>query len=100
MTNLRTHDAYAALRVPEFRYWLAATAFATLASRGLAVAIGYQIYELARDPLALGMLGLVQAIPAIGLSLFGGHVADRYNRRTIVLVTRAISVLAALAFAL
>lgn len=100
MTNLRTHDAYAALRVPEFRYWLAATAFATLASRALAVAIGYQIYELARDPLALGVLGLVQAIPAIGLSLFGGHVADRYDRRTIVLVTRAISVLAALAFAL
>lgn len=97
---MRVNDAYAALRVPEFRYWLAATAFATLASRALAVAIGYQIYELARDPLALGVLGLVQAIPAVGLSLFGGHAADRYNRRTIVLVTRAISVLAALAFAL
>jgi MFS family permease len=97
---MRTNDAYAALRVPEFRYWLAATAFATLASRALAVAIGYQIYELTRDPLSLGMLGLVQAIPAVGLSLFGGYVADRYNRRTIVLVTRAVSVLAALAFAL
>lgn len=100
MTIPRPNDAYAALRVLEFRYWLAATAFATLASRALAVAIGYQIYELARDPLALGVLGLVQAIPAVGLSLFGGHIADRYNRRTIVLITRAISVLAALAFAL
>lgn len=99
-TPIQKPDSLASLRLPEFRYWLAATSFATLASRALAVAIGYQIYELSRDPLALGVLGLVEAIPAVGLSLFGGHVADRYNRRSIVLVTRAISVVAAIAFAL
>lgn len=92
-------DPYAALRVPEFRYWLAAAAFSTLASRALAVAIGYQIYAVSQDPLALGLLGLVQAIPAISLSLVGGHIADRYDRRAIVLITRAVSVVAALAFA-
>lgn len=92
-------DPYAALRVPEFRYWLAAAACSTLASRALAVAIGYQIYALSQDPLALGLLGLVQAIPAISLSLVGGHIADRYDRRTIVLITRAVSVAAALGFA-
>ena len=97
--SLHTHDTYAALRVPEFRFWLAAAAFSTLASRALAVAIGYQIYTVTKAPLALGLLGLVQAIPAVGLSLFGGHVADRYDRRSIVLITRAVSVLAALAFA-
>lgn len=94
----QTRDTYAALRVPEFRYWLGASGFSTLASRALAVAIGYQIYELTREPLALGILGLVEAIPAVGLVLFGGHVADRYNRRSIVLITRAISVMAALGF--
>src|SRR5262245_44549557 len=94
-----THtDSSAALRVPEFRYWMASSAFSTLAGRALAVALGYQIYALTHAPLALGMLGLVEAIPAIGLVLFGGHVADRYNRRTIVLVTRAVSILAALGF--
>lgn len=93
-------DPYASLRLPEFRYWMGAAAFATLASRALAVALGYQIYELSREPLALGILGLVQAIPAIGLSLFGGHAADRHDRRTLVLLTRAVSVVAALAFAL
>ena len=96
----KVHDAYAALRVPEFRYWLAAAAFSTLAGRALTVAIGYQVYTLTGSPLALGMLGLVQAIPAVGLSLFGGHLADRYDRRTIVLITRGVSVLAALGFAL
>jgi MFS family permease len=100
MTHTPPADAYASLRLPEFRYWLASSVFSTLANRALAVAIGYQIYELTRDPLALGILGLVEAIPAVGLSLFGGHFADRHDRRAIVLVTRAISVLAALALAL
>lgn len=100
MTDTITRlDPYASLRLPEFRYWLGAAAFATLASRALAVALGFQIYELSQDPLALGILGLVEAIPAIGLALFGGHAADRYDRRSIVLITRGVSVLAALAFA-
>lgn len=92
-------DPYAALRLPEFRYWLAAAGFASLASRGLAVALGFQIYEITRNPLALGFLGLVEAIPSLSLALFGGHVADRYDRRTIVLITRGVAVLAALTFA-
>lgn len=96
----RRADPYASLRLPEFRYWIASAAFSTLASRSLAVALGYQIYQVSRDPLALGILGLVEAIPAVGLSLFGGHVADRYDRRTVVLITRAVSVLAAIVFAL
>jgi MFS family permease len=95
----KTHDAYAALRVPEFRYWITAAAFSSLAGRALTVAIGYQVYTLTKSPMALGLLGLVQAIPAVGLSLFGGHLADRYDRRTIVLITRAVSVLAAVGFA-
>ncbi|MBI1877131.1 MAG: MFS transporter [Chloroflexi bacterium] len=99
-TTPQTHDTFAALRIPEFRYWLGASGFSTLASRALAVAIGYQIYELSHQPLALGILGLIEAIPAVGLALFGGHVADRYNRRSIVLITRVVSVMAALCFAL
>jgi len=92
-------DTYAALRFPEFRYWMIANAFATLAGRALAVALGYQIYQLTRAPLALGVLGLVEAVPALSLALFGGHAADRYNRRSIVLATRTISVLAAVGLA-
>lgn len=98
VSNLRP-DPYGALRLPEFRYWMGAASFSTLAGRALALTLAFQIYQLSRDPLALGILGLVEAIPAIGLSLFGGHYADRYDRRMIALVTRAVSVLAAIAFA-
>jgi MFS family permease len=88
------------LRFPELRFLLGSSASAVLASRMLAVVIGYQIYERTKNPLALGILGLIEAIPAIALSLYGGHVADRNDRRLIVLLTRAVSVACAIAFAL
>ncbi len=59
--------------------------------------VGYQMYQLTGDPLALGMVGLAEAIPFISLVLFGGHVADRRDRRRISLVAFAVLALAALA---
>jgi MFS family permease len=89
----------AALKLPEIRYFIGSTAFFTLAGRALAVVIGLQIYTLTKSPLALGILGLVEAIPAISLSLVGGYVADHWNRRSILLITRGVSVVCALLLA-
>ena len=89
----------AVLRLPEFRFLLCANGLSTLGGRALAVVIGYQIYHLTKNPLYLGLLGLFEAIPAISLALFGGHVADRSDRRRIVLITQSVSVLCVLCFA-
>jgi MFS family permease len=101
---LQQADARAAskavLRLPEFRYLLCANGLATLGGRALAVVIGYQIYRLTKSPLALGWLGFFEAVPAISLALFGGHVADRMDRRRIVLLTQSVSVVCVLCFAL
>ncbi len=94
------HDPYAALRVGEIRLMLAASGLAGLANRALAVVVGYQVYALTKSPLMIGILGLVEAIPAIALSLYGGHVADRADRRAIILSTRTVSFCCAVAFAL
>jgi MFS family permease len=83
----------------EFRLLLLESMFGSLANRALTVVIGYQIYALTKNPLSLGFLGLVEAIPALSLALFGGHVADRSDRRLIVLIARAIGVLCIVAFA-
>lgn len=83
----------------DFRCLLAAIACSTLASRGLAVILGYQVFALTKNPLSLGMLGLVEAIPALSLALYGGHIADRHDRRTILRCTLLISVVCAAAFA-
>lgn len=91
--------AHPVLQLIEFRLLLAAVSFSTLAARALAVVIGFQIWELTRSKMALGMLGLVEAIPALSLALFGGHVADRNDRRRIVLITQTVSVGCALLFA-
>jgi len=54
-----------------------------------AVAVGWQIYELTHSTLQLGMVGLVQFLPMVILTLLTGHAADRYDRRIIVAIATA-----------
>jgi MFS family permease len=49
------------------------------------VAIGYEVYRMTHDPLALGMIGLVEAVPFMSLTLFGGHIADMYSKRKVLI---------------
>lgn len=76
----RPHDPYAALRYPEFRRLVFATFLITAAILVQEVVLGYEVYLLTRDPLALGLVGLAEAVPFIALALFGGHLADRRER--------------------
>jgi MFS family permease len=87
------------LSQPEFRALLGARLTSELAGSALVTVVAYQTYIITRDPLSLGWLGLVEAIPALSLMLLGGHVADRRDRRSIVLITSAIATLSAIAFA-
>ena len=88
------------LRQHDFRALLGARFTTTLATSALATVVGFQVYDITRDPLALGWLGLVEAIPALSLVLFGGHVADRRDRRSIILVTSAAVTACSVALAL
>jgi len=51
-----------------------------------AVVVGWQVYEITKDPLSLGLIGLAEAIPAIAVSLYAGHLADIVERKKIILV--------------
>jgi MFS family permease len=84
----------------EFRAYLGARLTSALAQTAIATVVGYQVWKLTGDPLSLGWLGLVEAIPNISLSLFGGHLADRRDRRTIVLAATGVLTLSALLLAL
>ena len=77
-------DPYAALRYPEFRRLIGATFLITVAILIQEVLLGYEVYLLTRDPLALGLVGLAEAVPFIALALFGGHLADRRERLTLM----------------
>lgn len=78
-------DPYAALRYKEFRSYLGLRFFFTLAYQMQAVIIGFHIYHLTKDPLALGLVGLCEAIPAISVALYGGYVADKSEKRGLLL---------------
>jgi MFS family permease len=94
-----TLDKNAVLRLPEFRFLLCARLAASLAMSAMVTVIGFQVFELTRDPLSLGWLGLVEAIPALSLALLGGHVADRNDRRKLILIFESIMVICALLLA-
>ena len=61
----------------------------------LALTIGWQIYEITNSAFDLGLVGLIQFVPAVVLTLLIGHAADRYDRRLIVRVAQGVYVLAA-----
>jgi len=54
-----------------------------------AVAVGWQVYEITRRPLDLGLVGLAQFLPGIALFLVSGHAADRFHRRNLLIVCDA-----------
>lgn len=78
------HDPYAALRLPEFRRLLSARVCLTVATQIQGVVVSWQIFKLTDDPLALGLIGLAEAIPSITVSLYAGHVADSVRRKRII----------------
>jgi MFS family permease len=79
------HDAFAVLKVKDFRLFIFFRFFTTIAIQMQSIVVGWQVYQLTKDPLSLGLIGLAEAIPFISIALFAGHVADRYNRKRIIL---------------
>ena len=75
-------------------FWLARLA-STMGYQMLALTIGWQIYELTNNAFDLGLVGLIQFVPAVVLTLLIGHAADRYDRRSIVRAAHCVYALAA-----
>ncbi|MBS1680608.1 MAG: MFS transporter [Bacteroidetes bacterium] len=86
MDNSTPYNPYAAMQVRDFRLFILSRLFITLAIMIQAVVVGWQIYEITKDPLSLGLIGLTEAIPAIGVSLYAGHLADVVERKKIILI--------------
>lgn len=96
-----TEYRYAAFQHKSFaRYWFARV-LATTATQIVSVSVGWQIYDLTRNPLDLGLVGIIQFTPALLLVLVTGAVADRFGRRLIMglsILTEGLCVVALLAF--
>ena len=100
ITEIRPHDPYAAFRSFGFSLFAFGNLLSIIGRQMLAVAVEWEIYRRTHSATALGLVGLVIAIPVVGLSLPAGHLADRVSRKLIILVSQIFSALMSVALAL
>src|SRR5437870_2091104 len=96
----RAHDPYAAFRFGDFALFTAGNLLSITGRLMLAVAVEWEIYARTHSATALGLVGLVIAVPVVALSLPAGHLADRVSRKHIILVSQIFSAITSLALAL
>lgn len=78
-------DPYAALRYKEFNTFLLLRFAMVFAWSMQFIIIEWQVYSLTKDPLSLGIIGLMEVIPAISLALFAGHIVDQKEKKGLLL---------------
>lgn len=81
-------DPYAAFRVPSYRLYAFGYFISVLGRTGVSVAVGYELYQRTHSTTALGLVGLVGALPVILFALPAGHFADRANRKSILMTAQ------------
>ncbi|MDB5328534.1 MAG: major facilitator superfamily 1 [Phycisphaerales bacterium] len=95
-TGRLAKDPYAALRLPAFRRFVIAFFLSSAGGQIQAAAVGWEIYDKTKSASALGMLGLVLAVPMLLLSLPAGHLADTVSRKSLFLFMQVSTTLCAL----
>lgn len=99
MGHSQRHDAYAALRYSDYALYMVGNVLSILGVLAQEAAIGWELYDRTGSAMALGLVGLVQVAPVFLLTFVAGHVADRFDRRRILMVTQVFMALASLALA-
>jgi MFS family permease len=95
--SLESPDAYAALRINNFKRFIIARFLLTFAIQMQSVIVGWQIYALTHDALSLGLIGIAEVIPFFCVALFAGHAADIINRKKIILASNLVYIICAAA---
>lgn len=94
------HDPYGPLRLPSYRRFLLANVLASAGAEMQVVAVGWELYERTSSKAGLGLVGLVMVLPVLFLALPAGHAADRFPRKTLILLSQALMAMASLALML
>jgi len=94
------HDAYRALRNPDYRRLWIGNLLASAGGQVQSVAIGWELFERTKSATPLGLVGLMQFLPVLLFSLPAGHAADRFDRKRLVQLSQVGTALASLGLAL
>lgn len=79
-------DPYAALRIKEFNIFLVLRFALVFAWSMQFIIIEWQVYSLTKDPLSLGIIGLMEIVPALSMALFAGHIVDQKEKRSLLAI--------------
>jgi MFS family permease len=90
----RAEGPYAVLKHRDFALYLAGRLVAAFGQQMLVVAVGWELYERTHSALALGFVGLAEMIPMFAFTLPAGHMADNYPRKTIIMATQTVMIIA------
>jgi MFS family permease len=82
---MKKKDPYAALRYKEFNMFLLLRFAMVFAWSMQFIIIEWEVYSLTKNPLSLGIIGLMEVIPAIGMALFAGHIVDQKEKKGLLL---------------
>jgi MFS family permease len=89
-------DAYASFRFRDYRFLLSGAFLSNFGLQMLSLAVSWDLYAETHSAMVLGNVGLVQVAPFVVFSLFAGHVADRYDRRRVMVFTQILYIAASL----
>jgi len=89
-------DPYAAFRSPDYRCYAIGNLISSFGRQVLGIAIGYEIYQRTHSATALGLVGLMGALPIVFLSIPAGLAVDRWNRKTIILFAQLVTMVASI----
>lgn len=78
------NDPYAALRIKEFNIFLFVRFLLVFGWSMQFIVIEWQVYSITKDPLSLGIIGLMEIIPAFSMALFAGHIVDQSEKRNLL----------------
>ncbi|MBA6151826.1 MFS transporter [Gelidibacter maritimus] len=78
-------DPYAALRIKEFNIFLVVRFALVFAWSMQFIVIEWEVYSITKDPWSLGLIGLMEIIPAVGIALFAGHIVDQKEKRGLLI---------------
>ena len=98
MAPIQKQDPFQAVRIAEYRSLMLGRMIFIMGLRMMGTLVGWWIYNLTNDPLAIGLVGLSEVVPAVSLALYAGHVIDLSEKRKMIL--RGVSLYALCAFLL
>jgi MFS family permease len=82
-------DPYAALRIKQFNIFLVVRFLLVFGWSMQFIVIEWQVYSITKDPLSLGIIGLMEIIPAFSMALFAGHIVDQKEKRNLLAICTA-----------